>query len=411
MYSVLFRTCVVTFVFVSFFASYSANSRLKNSINFSTKRDKSQFPPFKGCADVLYPPHSKVIIPTYNVNLDWTPERRWMEIVADKKEQVLALMESIRNNTDALFGDTVFFIIDHYMPLLTKTLPKEYYRELMGVANTSGLSIGEVTLFNVFYEFFSVCTSIVVQDTKGHMYHGRNLDFGLFLGWDSHNNTWLTAEYLRNLVINVNFIKDNKVLFSSVQFAGYIGVLTAVKKNAFSLTVNERFVLNGGYIGLAEWILGRHDQKWMGLLTRQVMETAESYKAAQKYLSSVPLIAPVYFILAGKKSHQGCVITRSRDDFDIWGLGAKHTNQTGDWYLVQTNYDHWNTPPFYDDRRNPAIVCMEKFGRQNPFDTMYKVLSTRPVLNKLTTYTALIEISTAKLETWIQNCEDPCWPW
>lgn len=97
-------------------------------------------------------------------------------------------MESIRNNTDALFGDKVFFIIDHYMPWLAKTLPKDYYRELIGVTKASGLTLGEVTLFNVFYEFFSVCTSIVVQDTHGHMFHGRNLDFGLFLGYYFQNN-------------------------------------------------------------------------------------------------------------------------------------------------------------------------------------------------------------------------------
>lgn len=72
------------------------------------------------------------------------------------------------------------------------------------------------------------------------------------------------------------------------------------------MTVNERFILQGGYIGLAEWILGRHNQKWMGIVTREVMETAKSYTAAQKSLSSVPLIAPIYFILAGNKSHQVC---------------------------------------------------------------------------------------------------------
>ncbi|KAH3838777.1 hypothetical protein DPMN_112192 [Dreissena polymorpha] len=44
------------------------------------------------------------------------------------------------------------------------------------------LSIGELFIYNIFYELFTVCTSIVSQDAKGNMYHARNLDFGLFLG-------------------------------------------------------------------------------------------------------------------------------------------------------------------------------------------------------------------------------------
>ena len=46
--------------------------------------------------------------------------------------------------------------------------------------------VGEVVLYNIFYEVFTVCTSIVAQDTNGKLYHARNLDFGLFLGLVLH---------------------------------------------------------------------------------------------------------------------------------------------------------------------------------------------------------------------------------
>lgn len=57
-------------------------------------------------------------------------------------------------------------------------------------------------------------------------------------------------------------------------------------------------------IGIIEWILGRRDQQWNGILTRQVMEMAKTYKEAQKLLSSPRLVAPCYFILTGPKSGQ-----------------------------------------------------------------------------------------------------------
>lgn len=72
----------------------------------------------------------------------------------------------------------------------------------------------------------------------------------------------------------------------------------------FSLSVNERFKLNGGFVGLVEWILGRRNQKWNGILTREVMEKSDNYKEAQKMLSSPNLIAPCYFILTGTKTKQ-----------------------------------------------------------------------------------------------------------
>lgn len=92
-------------------------------------------------------------------------------------------MEVLKNNTNKLFGAGVFRFIDTYLPIISKTLPLEYYQELIGIAQITELPLGEVTIFNVFYEFDSLCTSIVMKDSHGTMYHGRNLDFGFMLGY------------------------------------------------------------------------------------------------------------------------------------------------------------------------------------------------------------------------------------
>jgi len=46
--------------------------------------------------------------------------------------------------------------------------------------------------------FFRFCTSIVTQDTKGNIYHGRNLDY--------------PHDVLRNLTLDVLFMKNGKVM-------------------------------------------------------------------------------------------------------------------------------------------------------------------------------------------------------
>ena len=43
---------------------------------------------------------------------------------------------------------------------------------------------------------------------QGKMYHARNLDFGLFLGWNTTTHDWAISDKLRRMIININWIKD-----------------------------------------------------------------------------------------------------------------------------------------------------------------------------------------------------------
>lgn len=237
-------------------------------------------------------------------------------------------------------------------------------------------------LYNLFYEFFTVCTSILARDSRGQLLHARNLDFGIFLGyntnykcfphentmiyyayqirnmyhfaghrtplsfnhmftctrtllrWDFKNDTWLLSEKLRALAVNVEFVRGGRTLYYSTQLAGYLGLLTALKpvrtpseggpdrpsfrtepprprtlnsvhchlssasahaprwhrlywhrcaraQGAYSLTVNERFSLDGGFIGIIEWMRGMRQQQWNAGITRAAFELDETYQQAK----------------------------------------------------------------------------------------------------------------------------------
>ena len=56
--------------------------------------------------------------------------------------------------------------------------------------------VGDIILYNIFYEIFSMCTSIVAESETGELIHGRNLDFGLFVGWDFQAMFWLLQSEL-----------------------------------------------------------------------------------------------------------------------------------------------------------------------------------------------------------------------
>ncbi|CAF88119.1 unnamed protein product, partial [Tetraodon nigroviridis] len=276
-------------------------------------------------------------------------------------------------------------------PLMANTLPQPFGEEIKGISAVSGVPLGEVVLFNIFYEVFTVCTSIVAEDEKGNLFHARNLDFGLFMGWDIKNKSWIITEKLKPLVVNLDFRRNNQTVFKSTNFAGYVGMLTGIKpvrirfssvsQRTFTLTMNERFSLDGGYIGarapsgvhvqrggpppltvcscagILEWIFGKRDGIWMSFLTRSVLENANSYEEAKTLLAQTKLLAPAYFILGGNQTGQGCIITRSRLlSIDVFDINLK----LGRWFVLETNYDHWKEPLFLDDRRTPAIKCMNQ---------------------------------------------------
>ena len=64
------------------------------------------------------------------------------------------------------------------------------------------------------------------------------------------------TERLRKTVVNIDFQRDGKTQYQSASFLGYVGLLTAVKQPLFTLTINERFNKEGGFIGIYRWIMG-----------------------------------------------------------------------------------------------------------------------------------------------------------
>uniref|UniRef100_A0A8D0NYR4 Acid ceramidase n=1 Tax=Sus scrofa TaxID=9823 RepID=A0A8D0NYR4_PIG len=315
-------------------------------------------PPWtEDCRKSTYPPSGPTYrgpVPWYTINLDLPPYKRWHELMVDKAP-------------------------------------------------------AEIISYNIFYEFFTICTSIITEDKGGHLLHGRNMDFGLLLGWNINNNTWVVTEQLKPLTVNLNFQRNNKTVFKAASFAGYVGVMTGFKPGLFSLTLNERFSSNGGYIGILEWVLGKKDAKWIGFILRSVLENSTSYEEAKNILTKTKLLAPAYFILGGNVSGEGCVITRDRkESLDVYELDPKQ----GRWYVVQTNYDRWKNTFFLDDRRTPAKICLNQTTQENiSFATLYDVLSTKPVLNKLTVFTTLIDVIKGQFETYLRDCPDPCIGW
>ena len=412
-------------------------------------------------------------IPHYYLDLDQPPETRWNHIVKSYSKEIENLLNTVEQSMIYPFREFLFGIAQKYFPEIPYEL-HDYGKELIGISNTTGISLSRITLYNIFYEIFAMCTSIVAETEDNHIIHARNMDFGLFMN--------AITPILADLTIDVTVVKNRVVLYRSHTFAGYIGVLSAMKPLKYVITANQRFDWDGGFIGIYEWLKGNHTLNWDTLLTRDVIENQDTYQQVLDKLTSEPLVAPIYYIVSGTRHGEGAIITRDRtttvnilylngtshfnpsqsqsqskskskskisieDDLNLshdsyysnkiysssqlqksnqkqniqakekQNIQAKEKQQTNlksnqdskHWYLVETNYDNWKPPLFIDDRRTPAKHCIEQIGQKNINLTgLLSVLSTKPVLNKLSIFSALMSSEYNIFEGYIQNCSDPC---
>jgi len=332
-------------------------------------------------------------IPKYTINLDLPPVQRWNHICSDPTLKLNAqyLYNTFYTLTGSALGDIGQEINDNYFP-------QELAQEIIGCAQQLGIPYGFLALFNLGYEVSDACTAIIAQTKDGKILHGRNMDFWAGMGF---------TDTLKNMAIMIDYQKGGKTVFSNVAFAGYVGVLSGFKAGAYSVTVNTRFY-PGGIGQLFYEVIAAIEEKNASLVTflvRKVMQNENDFQSALENLSTGELIADVYYTLAGASAGQGAVISRNRTaPDDVWMLAPPAR-----WYEVETNYDHWQPPPWFDDRLDPANDAMNALGQDNlSLPNILQVLSVKPVLNIQTTYTILACPATGEFTAYTRWCTYPC---
>lgn len=166
------------------------------------------------------------------------------------------------------------------------------------------------------------------------MFHGRNLDYPI--------------TGLNNLTARVAFTRNGTVEYYGTAFTGYVGLLTGMRPNGFSVSVDERDVDNTNVVaGLIKNIgSALAGGKSIGMFVRDTLQNVNNYKDAVYALNTTRLISPMYIIVGGVGDGEGCVITRNRTHADdshgldngVWSLALPQN-----WWRVETNYDHVRT--------------------------------------------------------------------
>jgi len=332
----------------------------------------------------------------YQINLDLKPEDRWKALysIPKYKSAIVDLYET----AVAALPKRVVEILEDLGNDVVNYFPYPFGDEIRGGAEALGIPVGMLGIANIGYEISNACTSIVAESVDGKIHHARNMDFGFGMDFTT---------VLRDIAVEVDYVSKNRTIYHTVTFVGYVGVLTGMKPNGFSITVNTRFVQGpmwNIFYNLIDAITVKNASVNSQLI-RNVLLNTNSFDEALNTFSNHPLIANVYFTLAGTKSGEGAIISRNRiNATDVWRLNAPST-----WYILETNYDHWEPPPWYDDRRTPANNAMKAMGRSAlSFAGLLEVLTVKPVLNLQTAYTALISADQNVFRTYKRYCNDPC---
>ncbi|XP_012579731.1 PREDICTED: N-acylethanolamine-hydrolyzing acid amidase isoform X2 [Condylura cristata] len=308
--------------------------------------------------------------PLFNLSLDVAPNLRWLPVLRHYDRDFLrAAMRSI-------IGDKVpkwvHKVIRKTEGELEHFLPQPFFGEIQGMSDFLNFSLTDCLLVNLAYESTAFCTSIVAQDSSGHIYHGRNLDYPF-------------GNLLRKMTMDVQFLKNGQVAFTGTTFIGYVGLWTGQSPHKFTISGDERDK-GWWWENMIAALFQKHSP--ISWLVRTTLTEAENFEAAVDKLAKTPLIADVYYIVGGVSSKEGVVITRNRGGpADIWPLDPLN----GAWFRVETNYDHWEPPPREDDRRTPAIKALNATGQANlSLKALFQVLSVVPVCNNNTIYTTVM---------------------
>ena len=159
--------------------------------------------------------------------MDKDPQDRWTEPATVLKDGITKMVDLVLNHK--VFDPFLKYVQNDSSSILAR-FPSDYGEELTGIAATTGIEVSDLILYNMAYEIFGFCTSIVAQDTNGNVYHGRNLDFGLYPAMNWSDVQWELTQDLRPILFNCNFTKSGKTLYKTVAFGGYVLIYYTQKK-------------------------------------------------------------------------------------------------------------------------------------------------------------------------------------
>merc|ERR1712038_1027946 len=245
---------------------------------------------------------------------------------------------------------------------------------------------------NLVYELtkgYKACTSIMAHNNKtDSVFSARNMDF-------------YPKGALAKITYDVDFYENEKnLLYKGTTFFGCIGLWTSYKPEKFSVIMNERFKnIQKSYEIMKS---AANETRQTGIdsevipisfLTRKTTEMCSDYNCALNKLNKAEIPANTYVVISGRKSNEGALLTKGTNTTDVQFVAAQKRYPENKWYLLETNYDYFEEPAWWDNRRKVGHQQMDSIGSANvDISKLIKVLMKEPVRNRQTIYSTFMDI-------------------
>ncbi|RLD73661.1 MAG: hypothetical protein DRJ10_17595 [Bacteroidetes bacterium] len=180
-------------------------------------------------------------------------------------------------------------------------IPQKYQDEMMGLAETSGISLREIRLANVFPAMFHCSGFAVFGDATvdGTLYHGRVLDYMTEIG----------LQY--NAVVFILHPTGSNA-FANISYAGFIGSVSGM--NDKQVSFGE---MGGG--GVGDW-----DGMPMPLLVREGLESSNTLEDALNLFETTARTCEYYYVIADGKINDARALATTPEKFEIVTPGGTH---------------------------------------------------------------------------------------
>ena len=307
----------------------------------------------------------------YKFDLDKSPSQRWEPILNDFKDAFPKLqltIESIMKATGVtgLVYSSLKAVINSYK---NKVL---FYDELVYISSVTGIEFEKLLLMQLLYEASAACTCIITKVNGKHVMV-RTMD------WD--------MPILKDITIELEFVKNGKTLFIAPTWVGCVGVFTVHIPEKYSIAINYRRTKPIGFMSLSQNVYRVMKMAWpISYLIRTVGESEMNYESAIKSLQQSDIVSPCYITLYNSND-KSCVITRDTSNHNTFTLSEKQD------YIIQTNSDDNSNKVseeniLYSTERYGIAESLIKNNNNNWKDenSLLKNICVHPIINEETVY-------------------------
>ena len=310
----------------------------------------------------------------YIIDINSNAEDRWKPIISDYKVEISNVFNKLNQMNNGLLSSLASGLIN----IANKFGYVLYEDELNYISKECAIPFGQLVMLQIMYELSACCTSAVFP-IDGIPVHFRTMD-------------WPLSE-LKEMTIIIDFQDKGKTKYSTVTWAGYIGILTAIKPNVCSISLNYRSTGEG----LVNNLLNLGKSYWpAGYLIRSVMDNDLNYSQIIDRLSNCKLVAPCYLIVCGIETEQCINIVRDRESASI--------HQIDNDKIVQTNID-----PFVDCRSKNILYSTERKqlaeqiindiqSNAGQVNDLFEKFRQFPIINEETVYMCMMMPKTGYFE-------------